>query len=213
MIKAADMVNKALNVANNVKTLYVLGGWGQELGTGTDPWCVKHYEYNQQEKRIQKIHAASRKTYGFDCVCFLKGLMWGFGTDMNKTCGGAVYTSNGVPDIGADTMFSKCTEQSTDFTKIVPGEFCWMKGHIGIYVGDGLSVECTPNWKDGVQITACNCKKDGYPTRTWTKHGKSPYLDYSETVKPAETTQTTLGFTKQDVLNWMENIRKYIETT
>ena len=54
-----------------------------------------------------------------------------------------------------------------------------MKGHIGIYVGDGLAVECTPAWKNCVQITACNCSKSGYQRRNWTKHGKLPYVTYS----------------------------------
>jgi murein L,D-transpeptidase YcbB/YkuD len=62
-----------------------------------------------------------------------------------------------------------------------------MPGHIGVYVGDGLAVECTPKWKDGVQITAVHNigKKKGYNGRAWAKHGKLPYLAYEEE-KPVE---------------------------
>ena len=62
------------------------------------------------------------------------------------------------------------------------GEAVWMSGHIGIYIGDGLAVECSPKWENKVQITAVGNigSKAGYNTRTWTKHGKLPYVDYSE---------------------------------
>ena len=62
-----------------------------------------------------------------------------------------------------------------------------MPGHIGVYIGDGLAVEATPAWKDGVQITAVYNigKKSGYNGRSWTKHGKLPYIAY-EAEKPAE---------------------------
>ena len=42
-------------------------------------------------------------------------------------------------------------------------------------------MECTPAWKNGVQITAVGNigSKSGYPTRYWTKHGKLPWVDYS----------------------------------
>ena len=32
------------------------------------------------------------------------------------------------------------------------GEMVWMDGHVGIYIGDGLAVECTPSWANKVQI-------------------------------------------------------------
>ena len=56
------------------------------------------------------------------------------------------------------------------------GEVVWTTGHIGIYIGDGLAVECTPKWKNCVQITAvANIgSKSGYNARTWKKHGHMP---------------------------------------
>jgi|GEM_PF-2925887 len=53
-----------------------------------------------------------------------------------------------------------------------------MSGHIGVYIGGGLAVECTPAWDDKVQITACNKTVYGYHRRNWTKHGKLPYITY-----------------------------------
>ena len=66
---------------------------------------------------------------------------------------------------------------------ILPGEAVWKSGHIGIYIGDGLAVECTPAWYDKVQITAVGNLGGvtGYNVRTWIKHGKLPWVDYSVT--------------------------------
>ena len=57
---------------------------------------------------------------------------------------------------------------------IVPGVAVWMEGHIGVYIGDGLAVECSPRWDNCVQITAVGNigKKSGYNTRMWTKWGR-----------------------------------------
>ena len=75
-------------------------------------------------------------------------------------------------------MIKVCKEISTDFSKIEIGEAVWMEGHIGVYVGDGLAVECTPKWDNKVQITACNRAVSDYNRRNWTKHGKLPYVTY-----------------------------------
>lgn len=70
------------------------------------------------------------------------------------TYGGAVYCSNGVPDVNADQMMNYCSNISNGFSNMKIDELVHMPGHIGIYIGDGLVVECTPIWKAGVQITA-----------------------------------------------------------
>jgi hypothetical protein len=146
--------------------------------------------YNRKPERADKIDAASADTFGFDCVCFIKALLWGWCGDASKDYGGAQYGSNGVPDISDSGMINVCSDVSTDFRTIQVGEVVWLPGHIGVYVGDGLAVECTPIWKDGVQVTAVHNigTKSGYKGRFWTKHGKLPYVTYeAEPVKPVET--------------------------
>ena len=103
-------------------------------------------------------------------------------------------------------MITKCKDISTDFTKIEIGEVVWMSGHIGIYIGGGLAVECTPRWDNKVQITACNCSKSGYNMHNWTKHGKLPYISYTgkyESVKGSTTaTQPSIGFKVGDIVEF-----------
>lgn len=166
----------------NYKTLYVMGGWGQPLTASNKSRLISGHAYNQSADRKALINAASADTFAFDCVCMIKAILWGFSFDTSKVNGGATYASNGVPDINADQMIEKCSGVSTSFKSIEPGEVVWKTGHIGVYIGDGLAVECTPAWKDRVQVTAVENigKKDGYNSRLWTKHGKLPYVDYSK---------------------------------
>lgn len=180
VMKASEFVAKLKDVANNHKTLYVMGCFGAPMTSPNKDKYIKHHSYNQQASRKACINAATSDTFGFDCVCLIKGILWGWDGNKTKLYGGAKYASNGVPDIGADYMIKECSGLSTDFSKIEVGEAVWCKGHIGVYIGNGLAIECTPAWKNRVQITAVKNigTKSGYNARTWTKHGKLPYIEY-----------------------------------
>lgn len=179
-----QFVDLAKDIALNYKTLYVLGCFGSPMTPSNKQRYINAYPYNRNRASI--INSASSDTFGFDCVCLIKGILWGWNGNVNATYGGAVYGSNGVPDVGADGMMNYCTEKSTNFSNIVPGEVVHMSGHIGIYIGDGLAVECTPAWKNKVQITVVGNigTKAGYPTRTWNNHGKLQFIDYNTTPAP-----------------------------
>ena len=184
-MKSSDFVAR-LTEAAKYKTVYVQGAFGAPMVT--EPWNnVARYTDNStnayNKKHADEIKAVADKGYfGFDCVCLLKGILWGWCGDANARYGGAEYKSNGVPDLGTEEMFAKCTDQSADFDKITVGEILWKQGHIGVYVGDGLAVECTPAYKGGVQVTAVKNigKKAGYSASTWTKHGYLPYVEYDK---------------------------------
>lgn len=183
-----EFVKKLIDVAKNYKTLYVMGCFGSPMTEANKTRYCNNHSYNQKAARQAMIKAANANTFGFDCVNLIKGVLWGWNGDKAKTYGGAKYATNGVPDISADGMIAKCLSVSTNFSNIEIGEAVWCPGHIGVYIGDGLAVECTPAWKNCVQITACNCTKSGYNRRNWTKHGKLPYITYeSEKKKMLET--------------------------
>ena len=194
-----ELAAKAKDVATNYKTLYVLGCFGAPMNSSNKKRYTSNYPYNAEATRKKMIESASADTFGFDCVCFIKGLLWGWNGDVNREYGGATYKSNGVPDIGANEIIKVCKDVSTDFTHIEVGELCWMEGHVGLYVGDGLSVECTPRWTNNVQFTACNQSLSGYNKRTWTKHGKLPYITY---VKSEETKSDKPATKSLDEIAW-----------
>lgn len=176
-----DLVAKAISASKDIQTVYVNGAFGCRFGwdyyNPDYPYNKKHAEELEKYKNTIPIH------FAFDCVGLIKGLLWGFSADTNAEFGGVKYQSNDVPDIDEGSMMEVCLEPSTNFNEILPGEFLWMKGHCGLYIGGGLAVECTPKWENKVQITEVLNIKDipkdkRYNGRTWTKHGKLPYVDY-----------------------------------
>lgn len=189
-MKVSEFISK-LNLALNSKTLYVMGCFGAPMIAKNKKRYSTNYAYNATDARKKKILSASDDTFGFDCVNLIKGILWGWNADKVAIYGGATYCSNGVPDIGTESIIKQCTEVSTDFNNLVDGELLYKKGHVGVVLDAelGLAVECTPAWKDGVQITAIardtrSPEANMYHTRAWTSHGKLPWIDYDE--KPVE---------------------------
>lgn len=209
-----EFVNKLKDVATNYKTLYVMGCFGAPMTASNKKRYCNNYSYNRQASRQKLINEASEDTFGFDCVCLIKGILWGWSGNKSAIYGGASYAVNGVPDIGSDTMITRCSSISTDFTKIEIGEAVWCRGHIGVYIGNGLAVECTPEWNNCVQITACNRDIPGYNRRDWTKHGKLPYIQYISTNDTITDNENTTNSNKLevkgiDVSKWQGTIDWY----
>lgn len=185
MMKRDEFVKRLVDCATNYKTLYVMGCFGAPMTSYGKNRYSKNHAYNKQKSRVNMIYAADDNTFGFDCVCLIKGILWGWNGDKSKIYGGAGYAINGVPDIGADSMIKQCKDATTgNWQNIEAGELVWMSGHVGVYVGNGKVVECTPAFDNKVQITNLgNINKTGN-YRIWKKHGHLPYVDYTAEVKP-----------------------------
>lgn len=183
MIKTnIELAAAAQKAAKLFRTLYIRGCFGAPMNDSNKKRYTNNHSYNKQETRKNRILAAGADTFGFDCVCFIKGLLWGWVGDTSHEYGGATYQSNGVPDIGADSLIKVCKDVSTDFSSLRVGEAVWIPGHCGIYIGAGLVAECTHRWADGVQITRVHniLPDNGTPGRSWDKHGKLPWITYCE---------------------------------
>ena len=182
MMTAEELVSRLKSVASAYKTLYVMGCFGAPMTAANKERYIQHHEYNQRPGPKAAILAASADTFGFDCVCLIKGLLWGWSGNKNAIYGGATYATNGVPDVNADTMINLCSGVSSNWADIIPGEMLWKSGHAGIYIGNGQAVECTPSWDNRVQITnvANIVGNTGAKYRTWTKHGRLPWVNYQQ---------------------------------
>lgn len=158
-----------LEKAAACKTLYVKGGFGLTLNAKGKERAINSYKYNAA--RADKINAMPNDSFGFDCCGLVKGVYWGFDGDPKKVYGGAVYKSGGLDDVNESGLLKLCNKRSKDMNNILPGDLLYMKGHCGIYKGDGKVIESTPTGKDGVQITTINY-------HNWTEHGQLPFIDY-----------------------------------
>lgn len=184
IVMNVDKFIEKLNKALNSKTLYVKGCFGSPLTKANKKRYIAHNPYNAKPERQTMINEASEDTYGFDCVCLIKGILWGWDAKVKQTYGGAKYGANAVPDASADGLVRYLKDVSSDFTDIIPGEVVYMPGHVGVYVGEGKVIECSPRWKNCVQLTYLGNFR-GYKInnyRIWTKHGKLPYIDYMNKV-------------------------------
>ena len=103
-----------------------------------------------------------------DCVGLIKGYGW-YNTETAQIEIGA----NGMPDIGADTMYENAAEKGTiDTIPEIPGLAVWHEGHIGIYIGNGEVIQAA-NTNAGVIRTPIG-------QTGWTHWLKIPYISYIE---------------------------------
>ena len=103
-----------------------------------------------------------------DCVGLIKGYSW-YDAETQKT----LLVSNGMPDIGADTMYENATEKGTiDTIPEIPGLAVWKEGHIGVYIGGGKVVEAYGTTTGVIRSELA----DG----GWSHWLKIPYINYVE---------------------------------
>ncbi len=101
-----------------------------------------------------------------DCVGLIKGYGW-----LDPESLTIKYGTNGMPDIGANTMFHNATVSGPISTiPDTPGLAVWMDGHIGVYIGGGEVIEAS-----GTKIGVIKTQLAG---RGWTHWLVVPYISY-----------------------------------
>lgn len=100
--------------------------------------------YDQKRRQYPRYYAATDfpSQYGMkvhDCAGLIKGYFW---TDSPDDVSPR-YCTNGMPDWSADTLYEKCKKKSTVMATLpeIPGIAVFMKGHVGVYIGDGWVIE------------------------------------------------------------------------
>lgn len=133
----------------------------------------------------------------FDCIGLVKSTI--NEPDIcykTKPSGYFVQPGQVIPDTTELGILQLCSDVVWgDFRKLTPGEYLYMEGHAGIYVGDLFGkgakvnvIECTGDWSGGVLATWIDLetgqRKDWEPgsgNRYWEAHGKlSHYVSYNK---------------------------------
>ncbi len=131
----------------------------------------------------------------FDCSNLGKAIIWSHGsTADNFTIGNFQHidTSCGLGDWSVETIYNKASSTSKDFTNIEPGEWVFMPGHLGYYIGDdgqgnGQIIECTTGWNANRVIQSQIDSKgtrswNGTKNGSWVAHFKVPWIQYEPSV-------------------------------
>lgn len=101
-----------------------------------------------------------------DCVGLIKGYGW-----LDPDSLTIKYGTNGMPDVGANTMYHNATTKGPISTMPnTPGLAVWMDGHIGVYIGGGDVIEAS-----GTKIGVVKTQLAG---RGWTHWLEVPYINY-----------------------------------
>lgn len=146
---------------------YVYGTYGNVFDQAMFGFKLEQYpdEVGGHEDFIRQNWLGRRTA---DCVGLIKGYGW-----LDPETKEVNYGTNGMPDIGADTMYENATEKGTINTiPEIPGLAVWHEGHIGIYIGNGKVVQAA-NTTAGVILTNLN-------DTAWTHWLKIPYISYVE---------------------------------
>lgn len=159
-------------------------GYGAFGAPADYEYTGRSYEDNRQ--RYNAPHAPVG-SFLFDCSGFAyKAIPWGFCADPTRCYGGAVVPAKGEPlsELNTNNILAICDDVSEDFSTIQPAEVLYLPGHVGIYVGNGLALECTSGWNEYriLETEVENIVEKGSLLsmygRTWTKHGKLPFINY-----------------------------------
>lgn len=175
-----EFVKKLKELEKSKRIIYAWGMQGQLITSGSIEQKRKQYPYWYTPDRVAKLLKVKNKKFGMDCSGMIKSILWGFNFNAKSYLGGASYTSNNVPDINSTQLISNCYNVSKDFKKIEIGCLVHKKGHVGIYIGDGLAIECTSKWDNSVLISGLKnlCMMYNGKSREWEKWGYLPYIDY-----------------------------------
>ncbi len=178
MMDAIAFAQRAGQIAQSMKTVYMKGVFGAPVSEKLLKSKQKQYPTWYTEAKMTVFREKiDTETFGFDCVCFIKAILWGFTGDLGEEWGGAEYQKDGIPDFSVEGMQKYLTEVSDDFDHIAVGEVVFLPGHCGIYIGNGLCAEATTAFGGGVLLSALN-GRDGYPKRRWEGHGKLEFVTY-----------------------------------
>ena len=144
---------------------YVWGTFGNVLTESLLEYKVEQYPdgVGDHEAFIRTHWLGGRAT---DCVGLIKGYGW-----LDSDTLTIKYGTNGMPDIGANSMYHNATVTGPiDTMPDTPGLAVWMEGHIGVYIGNGEVIEASSTRRGVVKTQLAG--------RGWTAWLEVPYISY-----------------------------------
>lgn len=141
--------------------------WYGSFGQLSTPYLLKYNKGRFPQYYQAKDFESQMGVKVHDCIGLIKGYMWSKDPEDTKP----VY-AQGFPDVSADMQFNRSKRKGTSMSTLpeVPGVLVFMKGHVGVYLGNGEVIEARGH-KFGVVITKLK-------ERPWTKWAYIDEIEY-----------------------------------
>lgn len=167
-----EFVDYLYNILSK-NTVYMWGEYGRLVTNKTISSKKYQYPDHYDDDKVKLLKSLVNKNYyAYDCAGLIKSFwMSNYGKDDVK------YVKKYDKDAYGITVGNASEKGSVDSIPEIPGLFLYMKGHCGVYIGNGLVIECTSNENyvtrsgGGVGITNLN-------DRNWEVWVKSKWLSY-----------------------------------
>ncbi len=156
-----ELVDRLMKIYNELPTVYAKGGIG---------WKLTDYRYNylrnQYADNKKYLTPDTKGKYACDCSGMIVGAAYdGWRVDHEPTWSKAHDWNDKMLH---DRLTDKCKPQNA-----ILGMCLWKKGHVGLYVGNGMSLDCNYDSATSNGIHLRKIEEVG-----WTEAGKLPEIQY-----------------------------------
>jgi len=170
VMKSREAANAALEIYNNLVTIYAKGGYGQYIDNATYNALCNQYAWNRTHFNQNYLGK-----YATDCICWIKGMLSGWRYNVKITS--QMYCKK-IPDF-TDDEFGKMLTDCVPIADAKEGYGLWKQGHAGMCVGNGMAIDADYSVNGG-KVVVNGMKLRKLSDVNWTKAGKIPYIDYSD---------------------------------
>lgn len=165
MKTAKQLVEYVKQKAAEPKTIYVLGSFGQILTTAFLNQKCRQLAWNEQNRNILQQYT-DQGYQAFDCCGLIKAFLW----DDNPANYKVAEDENEATMLARAKVKGKIASMPER-----PGTLVFMPGHVGVYIGNGKVVECTPSESLGGWGVLTTKLKD----RGWTDWAEYARISYN----------------------------------
>lgn len=161
-----------------LNTVYMWGEFGRKVTNNTINAKKKQYPSHYPEQRVKYLKTlVGRNFYAYDCAGLIKAYWM---SNYGKT--NVVYNSKYDKDAYDITVGNASEKGNIDSLPEIPGILLYMKGHCGIYIGNGNVIEATADTKLSGSLYGKVCQTK-LKDRKWLYWVMSKWLIYEDNTK------------------------------